>query len=319
MAVPTSRRRVDRVRRQTRTAAAAALAFALLVAGCGHRGAGGGTPAPAGWKVVWSDTFDGPANSPLSRKEWRYDVGVSYPGGAQNWGTAEVERMTDSTQNVYLDGQGHLAIKPIRDAAGAWTSGRVETERTDFAAPTGGQLRVEASLRQPDVTGPEAAGYWPAFWLLGGPARPVGASNWPHIGEWDVMESVNGRDSVWQTFHCGDPVGGPCKETNGIGSGELPCHGCRAGWHTYAIEYDRSVTPEQLRWFVDGKNTFTVKADQVDQTTWENANHHGFFVILNVAIGGVFPAKFGGGPTPATRSGVPMVIDKVTVSTRRTG
>jgi beta-glucanase (GH16 family) len=318
MAVPTSSRGADRVRRQTRTAAAAALTLALLVAGCGHRGAGS-TPVPAGWKVVWSDTFDGSANSPLSRKEWRYDVGVSYPGGAQNWGTAEVERMSDSTQNVYLDGQGHLAIKPIRDAAGAWTSGRVETERTDFAAPARGQLRVEASLRQPDVTGPEAAGYWPAFWLLGAPARPVGASNWPHIGEWDVMESINGRDSVWQTFHCGDPVGGPCKEPNGISSGELPCNGCRAGWHTYAVEYDRGVTPEQLRWFVDGKNTFTVKADQVDQTTWENANHHGFFIILNVAIGGVFPAKFGGGPTPATRSGVPMIIDKVTVSTRGTG
>ena len=70
---------------------------------------------------------------------------------------------------------------------------------------------------------------------------------------------------------------------------------------------------------VDGPVTFTVKADQVDQTTWEKANHHGFFIILNVAIGGVFPAKYGGAPTPATRSGVPMLVDKVTVSTRGSG
>jgi hypothetical protein len=85
--------------------------------------------------------------------------------------------------------------------------------------------------------------------------------------------------------------------------------------HTYAIEFDRSVSPERLTWSLDGKTMFTVNASQVDRTTWENANHHGFFVILNVAMGGVFPAKFGGGPTPATKSGVPMLVDKVAVYT----
>jgi beta-glucanase (GH16 family) len=299
---------------------AAALVLILLGTGCTDRGTGGKSPPPpGGWTVVWSDAFDGAANSPLSPKDWLYNVGTSYPGGAQHWGTSEIETVTDSTRNVYLDGQGHLAIKPVRDDTGAWTSGRVETQRTDFAAPAQGALRIEASLRQPDVSGPEAAGYWPAFWALGAPARPVGATNWPHIGEWDIMENVNGRDSVWSTLHCGDPVGGPCKETDGISSGEKPCSGCRTAFHTYAIEFDRGVSPEQLRWYLDGKNTFTVKADQVDQTTWEKANHHGFFVILNVAIGGVFPAKYGGDPTPATRSGVPMLVDKVTVSTRGSG
>jgi beta-glucanase (GH16 family) len=297
---------------------AAAIALALLVTGCVNRGSGTKPPA-ADWTVVWSDTFDGAENSPLSRKDWLYNVGTSYPGGAPHWGTAEVEKMTDSTENVSLDGKGHLVIKPIRDSAGTWTSGRVETQRTDFAAPPGGKVRVEASVRQPEVSGPEAAGYWPAFWLLGAPARPVGATNWPHIGEWDVMETVNGRGSVWHTLHCGDPVGGPCKEPEGISSGEQPCPGCQSGFHTFALEYDRSVSPEQLRWYLDGRNTFTVKADQVDQTTWEKANHHGFFVILNVAMGGAFPARFGGGPTPATRSGVPMLVDKVTVYTRATG
>ena len=42
--------------------------------------------------------------------------------------------VTDSTANVYQDVAGRLAIKPIRDAAGNWTSGRIETQRTDFAA-----------------------------------------------------------------------------------------------------------------------------------------------------------------------------------------
>jgi hypothetical protein len=66
---------------------------------------------------------------------------------------------------------------------------------------------------------------------------------------------------------------------------------------------------------VDDKNTFTLHADKVDQATWTAANQHGFFVILNVAIGGAFPTAFGGGPTPATKPGVPMLVDQVTVYT----
>ncbi|WP_306207343.1 glycoside hydrolase family 16 protein [Actinoplanes sp. RD1] len=276
-------------------------------------------PDPPGWTPVWSDDFDGAAGTGLARSDWSYATGTQYPGGAPQWGTGQIERSTDSTANVRHDGAGHLEILPLRDAAGAWTSGRVESRRDDFAAAPGGKVRIEAVLRQPQVTGPQAAGYWAAFWALGAPARPVASTNWPHAGEWDVMEVVNGRDSVWQTLHCGEPVGGPCGEPTGISSGEQPCPGCRTGFHTYAIELDRSVQPEQLRWYVDDKNTYTVTADKVDATTWERANHHGFFVILNVAIGGSFPASFGGGATPATQPGVPMVVDRVAVSKSEDG
>jgi beta-glucanase (GH16 family) len=270
-------------------------------------------PPPAGMTLIFSDEFDGPAGTGVDRTKWLYDIGTGYPGGAPNWGTGEVERMTDSTDNVFIDGQGHLAIKPLRDAAGNWTSGRIETRRTDFAAPTGGRLRIEATIRQPDVSGPAAAGYWPAFWALGEAARPVGATNWPGIGEWDLMESINGRESHFGTLHCGVAPGGPCNEFTGLGSGERPCPGCRNGFHTYALEYDQSSTPEALRWYRDGQNYFTLTENQVDATTWRNANDHGFFVILNVAIGGAFPAAFGGGPTADTRPGVPMLVDHVAV------
>jgi len=225
--------------------------------------------------------------------------------------------MTDRPANASLDGGGRLAIKPLRTGpgAGTWTSARLESRRTDFAAPPGGAVRIEATPKMPDVSGAAAAGYWSAFWALGAPARDVGATNWPRIGEWDVMENVNGRDSVWHTLHCGTPVGGPCAEPTGISSGELPCAGCRTGFHTYAVEYHRETTPEELRWFVDGRNTFTVRADRVDPQTWAAANQHGFFVILNVAVGGAFPANFGGGPTTATKPGVPMLVDRVAVLT----
>ncbi|MET0416250.1 MAG: glycoside hydrolase family 16 protein [Actinoplanes sp.] len=269
--------------------------------------------APAGMTTVFSDDFAGAAGTGLNRADWIYDIGHGYPGGAANWGTGEIASMTDSTDNVYQDGNGNLAIKPLRDGSGNWTSGRIETQRTDFAAPAGGKVRIEARIKQPDVSGAAAAGYWPAFWALGDAARPVGATNGPIIGEWDILDNNNGRDSVFAALHCGSNPGGPCNETTGLTSGERPCAGCKTDFHTYAVEYDRSTSPEQLRWYLDGNNYFTLNSSQVDATTWNNATHHGMFVILNVAIGGGFPDAFGGGPTAETTPGVPMLVDYVAV------
>jgi len=282
--------------------------------------AGAAVPsAPSGWSTVFSDDFNGAAGTSLNSSNWLYDTGIGYPGGATNWGTGEVETMTNSTANVYQDGAGHLAIKPIRAANGSWTSGRVETQRTDFGAPAGGIERIEASIEQPNVTTGNGAGYWPAFWALGAAARPVGATNWPSIGEIDVMEDINGRSSEFATLHCGVGSGGPCNETTGIGSGERTCSGCQTGFHTYAAEIDRSVSPEQIRYYLDGNNFFTVSANQVDATTWANAVDHGFFIILNVAMGGGFPAAFGGGPNGSTVSGQPMLVDYVAVYQKAAG
>ena len=272
-------------------------------------------PTPSGWNLVFSDDFNGAANTGVNTSNWLYDLGHGYPGGAGNWGTGEIENMTNSTANVFQDGAGRLQIKPIRDGAGQWTSGRIETQRTDFAAPVGGKLRVQASIQQPNVSGAAAAGYWPAFWMLGAAARPVGATNWPGIGEIDILEDINGRSSLFVTLHCGTNPGGECNETTGLGSGERACGGCQTGFHTYAMEYDRSISPEQIRWYLDGTQIFSVNSTQVSATTWNNATHHGFFLILNVAIGGGFVDAFGGGPTAATQSGVPMLVDYVAVYT----
>jgi beta-glucanase (GH16 family) len=267
----------------------------------------------ATWTQVWSDEFNGSANTGVSTSNWLYDTGTGYgcSGCPANWGTGEIETMTNSTANVYQDGSGHLAIKPIRSASGSWTSGRIETQRTDFAAPSNGILAIEASLQMPNVTGAAAQGYWPAFWTLGTPFRG-NYLNWPSIGEIDIMENVNGVNTEYGTFHCGTSSGGPCNETSGIG-GNSACSPttCQAAYHTYRMELDKSVSPNQIRWYLDGVNFFTVNSSQFDATTWSNATNHGFFVILNVAMGGGWP----GSPTASTTSGAPMLVDYVRVYT----
>lgn len=288
------------------------LAAAVATAATLPANASAPTP-PSGWTQVFLDDFNGAAGSGVNTSNWQYDTGTSYPGGPANWGTGEVETMTTSTGNVSLDGSGNLRITPLRSSSGAWTSGRIETTRTDFQPPAGGKLRVEARIQMPNVTGTAAEGYWPAFWALGAPYRG-NYQNWPGVGELDIMENVQGLNRVWATLHCGTNPGGPCNETTGIGN-SVACPGstCQSGFHTYSMEWDRSASPEAIRFFVDGVNYHTVTANQVDATTWTNATNHGYFLILNVAMGGGFPDAFGGGLDGDTQPGHPMVVDYVQV------
>ncbi|MGW4543329.1 glycoside hydrolase family 16 protein [Streptomyces chartreusis] len=274
---------------------------------------------PSGWTQVFLDDFQGAAGSGVNTSNWQYATGKGYPGGPANWGTGEIETMTNSTNNVSLDGNGNLRITPRRDASGNWTSGRIETNRTDFQPPAGGKLRVESRIQVPNVTGAAAKGYWPAFWMLGGPYRG-NYWNWPAVGELDIMENTQGMNTVFATMHCGTSPGGPCNETSGIG-GNTTCSGttCQAGFHTYRMEWDRSTSVEEIRFYLDGVNFHTVRANQVDATTWANATNHGFFVILNVAMGGGFPDAFGGGPDSGTQPGHSMVVDYVQVLSSGSG
>jgi beta-glucanase (GH16 family) len=268
--------------------------------------------AATSWNEIWSDEFNGAAGTGVNTSNWLYDTGTSYPGGAANWGTGEVETMSSSTTNVYQDGSGHLAIKPVL-SNGSWTSGRIETQRSDFAAPAGGELAVEASIQMPNVTGAAAQGYWPAFWMLGSAFRG-NYTNWPSVGEVDAMENVNGTNTEYGTLHCGVDPGGPCNETSGLG-GSKACSPttCQAAFHTYRVEIDRSTSPEEIRWYLDGVQFWQVYSNNpgMDPTTWANAVDHSFFIILDVAMGGGWP----GNPTAATQSGVPMLVDYVRVYT----
>lgn len=174
----------------------------------------------------------------------------------------------------------------------------------------------------PNITGDQALGYWPAFWALGGPYRG-NYQNWPAIGEFDVMENVNGVDSVWGVLHCGVSPGGDCNETQGLGDSR-PCPGssCQSGFHTYRFEWDRSVSPNQLRWSVDGEEFHSLSQDRFSAETWSNmTGHEGYFLLLNVAMGGAFPDGAAGKATPVagTEPGHPMVVDYVAVSTRGGG
>ena len=251
---------------------------------------------PAGWTTVFSDNFAGAAGSPVNSANWKYDTG---PGSS--FGTGEIETMTNSTSNVYLDGNGHLVIKAI-DSGGSWTSGRIQTNTANVGAPAGGELEVTASVEQPDPA--SGLGYWPAFWMLG-------PGSWPSTGEIDILEDVNALSEHSGTFHCGVDPGGPCNETTGIGSGLLSCSGCQTGYHTYTVIVNRTNTSaESITWYLDGNQFFQVNESQVPVATWQAAVDHNFSIIFDLAMGGGYPNGVCGctTPTSSTTSGAVMSV-----------
>ena len=251
---------------------------------------------PPGWTTVFSDGFAGAAGSPVNSANWKYDTG---PGSS--FGTGEIETMTNSTNNVYLDGNGHLVITAI-NSGGAWTSGRIQTNTANVGAPAGGELEVTASIQQPNPA--SGLGYWPAFWMLG-------PGSWPSTGEVDILEDVNALSEHSGTFHCGVDPGGPCNETNGIGSGLQSCSGCQTGYNTYTAIINRTNTAaESITWYLNGTQFFQVNESQVPVATWQAAVDHNFSIIFDLAMGGGYPNGVCGctTPTSATSSGASMSV-----------
>src|SRR4051812_7542772 len=92
----------------------------------------GSTPASTIWTLVWSDEFDGAAGSSFDATKWVAETG----GGG--WGNQEREYYTTRSENIALDGNGHLVItaaaEPANTSDSCWygtcryTSARIKTK-----------------------------------------------------------------------------------------------------------------------------------------------------------------------------------------------
>ena len=259
-------------------------------------------PTPAGWTLVFSDDFNGAANTGVNTGNWLYDLGTGYPGGAPNWGTGEIETMTNSTANVYPGRRrppGHHARSATRP--GNWTSGRIETQRTDFAA-AGRRQAADRGVASSSPTSRRGGGRLLARVLDAGRRRPPGRR--------DQLARASARSTSWRTSTGAAPCS-PRSTVDRHPGGDLQ-RDHRPGQRRAGLprlpdrlpHLRRGVGPQR----VAGADPVVPRRRPVllastptrsTATTWNNATHHGFFIILNVAMGGGFPAAFGGGPTAA--------------------
>jgi len=245
--------------------------------------------------LVWSDEFDGPAQSPPDKTKWGFLTG----GGG--WGNNELEYYTSRTQNAFLDGNGNLVIQALRedytgsdDVTRNYTSARLSTKGR-FTQKYG---RVEARIKMPF-----GQGIWPAFWMLGGDIDTV---RWPNCGEIDVVEVIGREPSTAHgTLHGPGYSGG----TAISGRYTLPA-GQRFSddFHTFTIDWQ----PGAIRFYVDG-NFYQARTPAAVPAGTKWVFDHPFFIILNLAVGGNWP----GNPDTTTTWPQRMVVDYVRVYSAR--
>jgi beta-glucanase (GH16 family) len=241
-------------------------------------------PAPAyaqNWVLVWSDEFDGAAGTGPDPANWTYDIGTGF-------GTGEIEHTTDSRDNSFIDGNGNLVIKAIKDQSGLITSARIKTKRL-FEIRYG---RIEARIKLP-----YSQGMWPAFWMLG---NNIDAVSWPRCGEIDIMENIGRTPSTtYGTIH------GPQYANQGLGRSYTLPDGQQLhdDYHIFGTRW----SPYQIEFYMDDVVYATLARSSLMYGAEWPFYDHPFFLIFDLAVGG----PWAGNPDTTTVWPQLMSIDYV--------
>jgi beta-glucanase (GH16 family) len=239
------------------------------------------------WHLVWSDEFDATTAGAPDPAKWNFET-----GGA-GWGNKELETYTDRRENSIVE-NGMLKITALKEKfigqdniRRTYTSARITT-KNKFTQKYG---RIEARLK---IT--RGQGLWPAFWMLG----DNNESGWPQCGEIDIMENIGKEPKIVHGTVHGPGYSGK----DGIGAPyTLPSdHDFADDFHLYAVEWE----PAQLRFYVDNALYESLTPTNLPPgKSW--VFDHPFFIILNVAVGGLWP----GNPDATSKFPQSMLIDYV--------
>ncbi len=271
-----------------------ALASALLGATVATSTPAAGAPNQAAAPDVgvaatsFADEFNAPAGTPVDGSKWNSETG-------DNVNNHERQYYTNSTSNAVHDGQGNLVITARRDNPGNYQCWYGRCEYTSARLNTSGRFTQTYGHFETRLKMSRGQGMWPAFWLLGT------GGGWPDAGEIDIMENVGFEPStVHGTIH-----GPGYSGAGGIGAGYSIGGAFADGFHTFALDW----SPNRLVWSVDGNVYQTRTPADLGGRRW--VFDHGFFIILNLAVGGYWPGD-PNGSTPFPNS---LTVDYVRVTT----
>ncbi len=253
------------------TAAAAALLVTVLSA-C-QSGAAEKAPAPTTTEqVVFFDDFSAAS---LDRSKWNTEITGMHVNN-------ELQAYVDSSATItFVKGDaaegaenGALLLKPVfspgfRTTDGQqfdFISGRINTRsKVDI---TYGTISARIKLT-------EGAGLWPAWWMLG-------LGNWPETGEIDIMEYVGEKDWASSAVH-GKGYSGDAGLVDRL---YFPAGNDVTQWHIYAVDW----SADSMVFKYDGVPVLRI-TKPMTQFFGEWAFHNPKYLILNYAVGGVYPYK----------------------------
>ena len=228
-------------------------------------------------KVLFFDDF---SSASLDRSKWN----VIITGDHFN---DELQAYIDSASTLFVE-NGCLVFRPqyspgfiTKDGKRFdFTSARITTQnKFDFAYGT-----AEAKIR---LT--KGSGLWPAWWMLGNEI-------WPTTGEVDIMENIG--ESDWANVAVHGP--GYSGETPFVNRQYFNASNDVTNWHVYAVEW----SPTEMIFKYDGIVMYKVTKTMI--------NHYGKWVfdepkhlLLNFAVGGIYPAKINGIKGKGVKYGLP--------------
>jgi len=211
---------------------------------------------------LWCDEFSEEGTYILNENYWTHDLG----GGG--WGNYEAQIYNRENSPV---ADGELQIHATNGTDGNYYSSRIQSKgKVEFL-----YVRLEASIKATNLEG----GLWPAFWMLG---ANFGDVDWPFCGEIDIME-LGSAEAIeagklhqlvlsamhWNGTLDGDHVYEYAGNTTTSTVQEF---------HTYGLDW----TPESISMDIDGRELFSKNITGLHQF------HKPFFVLLNLAVGGLF-------------------------------
>ena len=232
-------------------------------------------------RYTFDDEFNGPAGAPPDPTKWSYDIGN---GG---WGNNELQSYTDSRQNSFLDGKGHLIIRATKTldrtsrgglAGVHYNSARLTTLHHFSQKQGHWEARIQVNSKR---------GLWPAWWMLGQDYPVVG---WPQCGEVDIVEDY-GFSRVESSIHAPKWPSGYTTSSATVRIGKE--------FHVYRLDW----TTKNFTFLVDG-----VKYATIPSATAGSTFRQPMFMVLNLAVGGKV-----GNPPPDTLFPTDLIVDYVRV------
>ena len=230
-------------------------------------------------EIVFFDDFNGPS---LDRSKW--NVVVTRNNVVNN----ELQAYVDSSATLYIAHgkeaagakNGVLVINPIYSKGFVtkegkqldFLSGRIDSR--DKVMFTYGSVSARMKL-------PAGTGFWPAFWALGN-------GRWPDIGEIDIMENVGEPDWISAALH-GPKYSGETPIVNKVFLKNTDI----TDWHVYSVDW----TQDSLIFKVDNEMYYRVTRPMIE-TYGKWAFDNPKYLIVNLALGGAYPAKTNGVKLP---------------------
>jgi hypothetical protein len=226
------------------------------------------TPSVSYNTLVWSDEFNGTS---VDTSNWTFETGV----GMNGWGNQELEYYR--TENATVSG-GMLLIQAKKEnyRGSSYTSARLKT---------GGKREFMYGRFEARVKLPYGQGIWPAFWTLG---HDIGTVGWPASGEIDILEMVGGGsggdsselrdDTIVSSVHYQQSSGHMNKGNvftlnTGIFNNDF---------HIVSMVWDANY----IYYFLDGVQ---YGAQEITSADRYDEFHKKHFLLLNLAVGGVWP------------------------------